>query len=251
MNMDQDQGKKGQKDVQRVLLSNERLTELSSRLLKAQEEERKRIAHEVHEDLAQDLMAVQFRVEAALSEEERASNPKLRAVLEPVGDILQEGLGSIRRIAGRLRPLTLDDLGILVTVSGFCRQTAEDHEGLEIVQKLEIEEREVPESLKLVIYRILENAMCGILKKKPYGVVEVSLGRKGHLISLTIRNHAMGPGSERILCGDESRGWSDTATIEERVMISGGSIATFSEDGGGTTLQVTWPVVEQTKGTDE
>jgi signal transduction histidine kinase len=240
--MNQDQAEEKEKDAERVLLSKERLAELSSRLLKSQEEERKRIAHEVHENLAQDLMAVQFRVEAALSEEEWAANPKLRAFLEPVGDILQDGLGNIRRIAGRLRPLILDDLGILVTVSRFCRQIAEEHPGLEIAQKLEIEEQEVPESLKLVIYRILENAMCVIVKSKPYSDVEVSLGRKGHSISLTIRNRAAGLGLAQSLCGDESHGWSDAATIEERVMISGGSIATFSENGGGTTLQVTWPV---------
>jgi signal transduction histidine kinase len=241
MIMDLDHGDGGEKNVGQVLQSQERLRELSSRLLNAQEEERKSLAHEVHENLAQSLIAVQFRVETALSEVKGVANPKIRELLEPVTAILQKGLRSIRGIAGRLRPMILDDLGILVTVSRVCREMAGGHPGLTIVERSEIEEWDIPEALKLVIFRILESALYSIVKQKPCGVFEVSLGRKGGAISLTIRDQAAGLGAEQVFFGDESHGRSDAPTIGERAMLSGGSIALVSNDGGGTTLRVSWP----------
>ena len=195
MVMDLNHVNESEKKSVHAFRSKDRLKELSARLLNDQEEERRRIAHEVHENLAQAMMAVQFRVEAALSKMEEAENPALRELLEPVTSILQEGIGSIRRLAGRLRPLILDDLGILVTISRLCRETSTDHPDLCIQENWKVEERDIPGALKLVIYRIMQSAMCSILRQKQAGLVEVSLERKEGLITLTIRDHVGGPGS--------------------------------------------------------
>lgn len=242
-----DRGHDGElkKNMERIMRSTEHLRELSARLLNAQEEERRRLAHEVHENLAQTMMAVQFRVETALSEMTDNANTKSQEILEPITSILQEGMDSIRRIAGRLRPLILDDLGILVTVSRYCREIAREHPGLVIEKRLEIEEREIPDPLKVVIYRILESAMCSILKHKPSGLVEIRLGRNGTLISLTIRAHEEALGFEQYLSEGDIHGWSDSATIGERAMLSGGALTIAANHEGGTTLSVEWPIEKE------
>lgn len=248
---DLNRGTEERKNIEEIMISLEHLREISARLINAHEEERRRMAHEVHENLAQAFLAVQFRVETALSEMRGNRNTKPLEILEPVTSIVQEGIDSIRRIAGRLRPLILDDLGILMTISGLCKGVVRDHPGLSIDKKLEVEEREIPGPLKVVIYRILESALCSIVKQNPSGTIEIHLGRNGPLISLTIRVHGGPPGSEQLLSGGDILGWSDSATIGERAMLSGGTLTVTSNEGGGTALQVSWPLGEQAKRTDQ
>jgi len=231
-----------QKIFEEIMDSLERLREISARLLNAQEEERRRIAHEVHENLAQAFVAIQFRVETALSRMKGDENEKLVELLGPVTSILQEGIDSVRRIAWRLRPLILDDLGVLVTISRLFRETSADHPDISIRERWEVEERDIPGRLKLVIYRILETVMFNILTQKQEGIVEVGLERKDGMITLTVEDNLVGPDAGLIFSGDEICGWSGPATIGERAMLSGGSVTIVSQEGGGTVLRVKWAV---------
>jgi len=238
--------KKRKKDLEPSMRSTEHLRELCARLLSAQEEERRRIAHEVHENLAQAMIAIQLRVETALNEMTGNGDTKALELLEPVAAILQEGIGSIRMITGRLRPSVLDDLGILPAVSRLFKDVMSNHPGLSIEASLEVEERDIPEALKMVIYRILESAVCSILKKNPNGLVAISLLQEGPLITLAIRNSGEGLVSEEILPGCEIQEWSAPATIGERAMLSGGALTVASLEGDGTTMQISWSLEEGT-----
>ncbi|RJR50320.1 MAG: hypothetical protein C4576_05725 [Desulfobacteraceae bacterium] len=230
------------KNIDEIMDSPGRLREISARLLNAQEEERSRIAHEVHENLAQAFVAIQFRVETALSKMKGDGNAKLVELLGPVTSILQEGIDSVRRLAGRLRPLILDDLGVLVTISRLCRETSAGNPEIYIREQWEVEEGDIPGVLKLVIYRILESVMSNILKRKKAGIVAVGLERKDGSITLTVEDNLEGPDQGLIFSGDEIFGWSGSATIGERTMLSGGSATIFSQERGGTVLRVEWPV---------
>ena len=221
--------------------SRKHLRELSARLLAAQEEERRRVAHEVQEKLIQSFVAVQYRVETAMNGM-KDGNTKWRELLEPIGSILREGMRTARSLAERMRPETLDDLGLLVTISRLCRKVAIEHPALSIDQRLEIEEADIPDALKVVIYRILQIALSGILRKGPAGLIEISLERKGDRIRLVVRDHSGGLDPEQILWWNEEQGWGGSAGVGERVMLSGGSINVYSERKAGTTLQVEWPV---------
>ncbi len=103
-------------------LSENQLRFLSSRLLEAQEEERKRIARELHDSIGQSLAAVKFNVESLLQGEAVKNSEELAKPLEFLVPIIQGAIEEARRIYTGLRPTILDDLGILATISWFCRE---------------------------------------------------------------------------------------------------------------------------------
>ena len=101
--------------------ANEELRHLSSKLLSAQEEERKRVAGEIHDTIGACLSAVMFKVQDVLRQTEQSTHD----VTEPLRTIIpvvQESIDECRRIQMDLRPSMLDDLGILATLSWFCRR---------------------------------------------------------------------------------------------------------------------------------
>ncbi|MEW6669851.1 MAG: DUF3365 domain-containing protein [Thermodesulfobacteriota bacterium] len=221
-------------------LSEKRYSDLSARLLTAHEEERKRIAHEIHEGLAQTMSAIKFRVESTLEGIKKTDALRPVDSLQPVIDALGESITDMRRMAARLRPLMMDELGILPTISWLCREVEKDHPGLRIVKRLEIEEAGIPEAVKVAIYRILERALMSIARQGPVDSVEISLRRDRDAIVLSVRDH--GPGLDVELNGQQSGTYAgdDLGTLQERALLSGGSISLKAEEGGWTTLRVSW-----------
>ena len=119
--------------------ANEELRHLSSKLLSAQEEERKRVAGEIHDTIGSCLSAVMFKVQDVLRQTEQSTH----AVAEPLRTIIpvvQESIDECRRIQMDLRPSMLDDIGILATLSWFCRRYQTIYSGIRIEQEIDIEE---------------------------------------------------------------------------------------------------------------
>ncbi len=119
------------------------LRHLSIELLNAQEKERKMIAGEIHDSIGSSLSAIKFKVENALTEV-ADKGPKTTTALKSVIPIVQGAIEEARRIQMNLRPSMLDDLGILATISWFCRQFEATYSKIRISQSIEIEEHEVP-----------------------------------------------------------------------------------------------------------
>ncbi len=218
--------------------SEKMLRNLSSRLLYAQEEERKKVAFEIHEGLAQAMSAVKFRVESVLTGEGLTDRETLRVVhaLGPAIDILQDSIGKVRQIANRLRPMVLDDLGLIPAVHWLFRQTQRDYPNLSIESNLEVPEDEIPSSMKLVIYRVLERAVEALPRLEKAEFVEICLKRVENTITLTLWSDAIG------LVEQESAEGEALATIRERCMLSGASFSLTSDEKEGTTIQMTWPL---------
>jgi PAS domain S-box-containing protein len=143
--------------------TNEALRHLSTKLLSAQEDERKRVAGELHDTIGACLSAVMFKVQDVLRQTEQSTH----AAAEPLRTIIpvvQEGIDECRRIQMDLRPSMLDDLGLLPTLSWFCRRFETIYSRIRIEQKIGIEEGEIPNPLKIVIYRVIQEAMNNIAK---------------------------------------------------------------------------------------
>jgi len=128
-----------------------RLRELSTALLSAQERERKLIAGEIHDSMGASLAATKFKVEDVLKQMD-GSDPQAKLVLESVIPVIQGTIDEARRIQMSLRPSMLDDLGILPAINWFCRQFESTYSNIHIKREIDIQEDEVPESLKIVIY---------------------------------------------------------------------------------------------------
>ena len=214
--------------------SEERLRYLSGQLLVTQEKERKLIASEIHDSLGSSLGAIKFRVEQVL-QKGGIGDP------ENIIPSIQKAIEESRRIQMALRPSTLDDLGILPTLNWFCREFQKTYSSIHIKTQFNIEEKDVLDHLKTVIYRICQEAFNNIAKHSKAKVATLSL-RKTDQIELVIEDDGQGFNlAEKLSAENHNRGLGLTS-MRERAELSGGSFAIQSIHGSGTAIRVSWPL---------
>jgi signal transduction histidine kinase len=216
------------------------LRRLSSRLLNAQEEERKRIALELHDSIGQNLTAIKYRVENAIKEMGQNKAFNAAKELEPVILVVQGAIEEVRTISMNLRPSILDDLGILATISWVCREIESIYSGIRIEKEINMEERDVPDSLKIITYRLMQEALNNIVKHSWASLINLSLERTDGRIELTIKDNGVGFDVERMLSEDRSKRGLGLSSMKERTELSGGSFSIKSKKGEGTTVRASW-----------
>jgi PAS domain S-box-containing protein len=217
------------------------LRQLSIALLNAQERERKMVAGEIHDSIGASLAAIKFKAENALAEVADKS-PETTTVLQSLIPIVQGAIEEARRIQMNLRPSVLDDLGILMTINWFCRQFESTYSNIRIRKEIDIEEHEVPDPLKIVIYRVMQEALNNIAKHSKAPVVSLFLRKTGQAVELVIRDSGQGfdlsEAQSRVGAG---RGLG-LDSMRERTELSGGSFSIESNKGEGTSIRASWPL---------
>ncbi|MDB4443773.1 GAF domain-containing protein [bacterium] len=216
---------------------------LSSRFLSAQEEERKRIARELHDGIGQSLSAIKFRVEHALQKIGGEKTTEVSESLDPVVPTVQKAVEEVRRISRNLRPSILDDLGLLATISWFCREFQSIFSQIRIEKQIDIQEDDVPDFLKIVIFRILQEALNNIAKHSQANLVRLPLRKTDTNVELTIYDDGIGFNLENVLSEDQAEKGLGLASMKERTQLSGGSFSIESTKGKGTTIRAKWPVI--------
>jgi signal transduction histidine kinase len=215
--------------------SEARLRDLSSKLLAAQEEERKRIAHEIHDALGSLLGGLKFKAENLLGQIGKNDD------LEDLIRFIQRASEEARRIQSALHPPLLDDLGILATINWFSREFQKTYSGIRIENQISIQENDIPDSVKIVIYRITQEALNNIAKHSKADLIHLCL-RKIDKIELLIRDNGQGFKLDEKLSLDGSRRGIGLSSMRERAELSGGSFEIESAIGKGTTLRAAWPL---------
>jgi PAS domain S-box-containing protein len=215
--------------------SETRLRHLSSQLLTAQENERRRIARELHDSIGQSLAATKFVLEKKLNQLKNEIAPP-GVTLEDVIPMIQNAIEESRRISMDLWPSVLDDLGILSAISWFCRQFGMVYSSISIEKQLDIQESEIPTPLKVVIYRVLQETLNNISKHSQADQVYISLWKQEGKIELSIEDNGIG-----FEPGNSGKGLG-LVSMKERVEFSGGILAVESAPGSGTTIRATWTI---------
>lgn len=233
---------KGREELEtRVKERTEQLRHLSARLLSAQEQERRRIAREVHDSLGQSLAALKFRVENLRERLPGPENHFARESLEALLPLVQASMEEARRIQSDLRPTILDDLGILATLAWFSREFGRTYPHIHVERAIQIEETDVPENLKTVIYRIVQEAMNNIGKHSQADSAGLFLRQAEGRIELVIRDNGRGFDPEKIARGAETRRGLGLTSMGERVELSGGQFRVAALPGKGTAIVASWP----------
>jgi signal transduction histidine kinase len=222
--------------------SESHLRYLSSQLLTAQENERKRIALELHDSIGQTLSALKFSVENSLKQLGESNPNACGEALSTAIPLIQESIEEIRKIAMDLRPSVLDDLGILATISWFCREFQTIYSGIRIQQQLDIQEGDVPDPLKITIYRVLQEAFNNVTKHSEADLVRLSLRKTDATIALAVEDNGLGFNPEDVLSVESSRRGIGFASMRERTELSGGSFSIESTEGKGTIIRALWPL---------
>jgi signal transduction histidine kinase len=225
-------------------ISEKRLRHLSSQLLAIQENERQRVARELHDGIGQMLTAVKFKIESGLRDPETSGAGAIQQSLETVVPMIQESIQEVRRIQMALRPSILDDLGILATIGWFCREFEKVYSKIRIDKDLDIEETAIPQSLKTPIYRIIQEALNNVAKHSQANRVHLTLTKRGDQIELTVEDNGTGFDGEEVLSREQSRKGFGLSGMRERTELSGGVFLIESSKGKGTTLRGSWPAAE-------
>jgi PAS domain S-box-containing protein len=223
--------------------ANDETRRISGKLLSAQEEERKRIAGEIHDTLGSNLTAISFKVEDTL--QKHGNTPTVAAeYLEPLIPLIQESIEDCRRIQADLRPPMLDDLGLLSTLSWFFRRFKSIYSTIQVEQEIGIEEEDVPIPLKIVVFRVTQETMNNIAKYSQADLVRQSLQKQDGRMKLVIQDNGQGFNLEEIRSSNRPRKGLGITSMKERVELSGGLFAIESSEGKGTIIRAEWPIGE-------
>ena len=217
------------------------LRQLSIELLNVQEKERKAVAGEIHDSIGSSLAAIKFKVEAALTEVADKSSETASA-LKSLGPVIQTAIDEARRIQMNLRPSMLDDLGLLATVKWLCRQFESTYSGIHIRQNIKIEEHEVPDSLRTVMFRVVQEGLNNVAKHSKAKLVILVVQKAGRVIRLFIKDYGEGFDLSRAQFQNDTAHGFGLRSMRERTELSGGTFEIESTQGKGTTVRASWPI---------
>lgn len=200
----------------------------------AQEAERKRIARELHDEMAQALVAVSRNLGDLASGNSQLS---IKDIREQVRGILQE----VRHFSQQLRPSILDDLGLLPAVKWLASDLTKNY-GIATDMEVVGKHRQLPPEAELMLFRIAQEALTNVRRHSQASRVVIRLGFADHSTKITVRDN--GTGFEMpTRIGDLARsGRLGLAGMQERAQLLGGTLTVDTEPGKGTALTVEVPL---------
>jgi signal transduction histidine kinase len=216
-------------------LNREDLERLSARLVDVQEQERRTLARELHDEVGQALTAVKMDISMALRSELEG---RTRTALEEARDLSENILRSVRDMSQLLHPSALDDFGLPATLTAYLRNFS--HRAGIRAQLAERMETRLSPVIELCVYRIVQEALNNIAQHSGATVCTVSLNARDGVLRLVVEDNGRGFGASagRLPSG---RGLG-LIGMRERAQALGGTFTIGRRDGGGTSLAVTLPL---------
>ncbi len=218
-----------------------RIRELLRRTLRAQEEERARIARELHDATGQALTALQLtldRLDRSLPEGEA------RAILSQARELLGQTLADLRRLIADLRPGVLDQLGLVQALGWLLNRTLRPA-GIEGTLEVRGIEGRLPPTVELVLFRIAQEALHNLVRHSGARRAWVRLERQGREMVLQVEDDGRGFEPDRVAADPASGRGLGLAGMAERASLVGGRVRIESAPGEGTRILVRIPLLEE------
>ena len=212
---------------------------LSRQLILAQEKERKRIASELHDGIAQTIGVVKYRIEDSVhSLAERYPDMDL-SIFDGAVDEIKNLVDEVRRISSNLSPSMLEDFGIQVALEWLCKEFKAQNRNINVSCVIRIDEADTPDLVKIAIYRVVQEALNNIAKHSSATQVNASLETKGGGVKLVISDDGVGfdPDAPR---GYDGKSGLGLRSMRERVDATGGDFSIVSAPEKGTEVHVLW-----------
>jgi len=217
---------------------------LSRQLIQAQEKERKRIASELHDGIAQSIGVVKYRIEDAVARFGR-ENPDLDlAVLEGTIDDIKGLVDEVRRISSNLSPSMLEDFGIHVAMEWLCKEFKVQNRGIDVSCSISIDEAETPELVKVAIYRVAQEALQNISKHAAATRVRALLESADGGVKLLIADNGQGFDHDDGLRGYDGKSGLGLRSMRERVDATGGDFKLKATPKKGVEVRAHWAAEE-------
>jgi len=208
-------------------------------VLQAQEEERKRLARELHDDASQRILLLTHGVDNLTSKAERYLPQKLRNELEKLYELSQQTYQSIKHYAQALRPGILDDLGLVAAIKWLAEEI-HNFSGIEIQVKTDAVPPLPPET-QLVLFRIVQEALNNVQRHSEASQASITVECQEAEIKVTISDNGKGFELPRQLSDFAGRGKLGLTGMAERARLIGGELEASSQIGKGTKIIVKAP----------
>ncbi len=209
------------------------LQELSAKLVRAQENERRSLARELHDEVGQSLSAILMEAESAACADDL---PEARDHLASVRTLAEQTVNEVRDLALLLRPSMLDDFGLVPALNWHAREMTK-RTGLNVVLAADDAADELPDEHKTCIYRLVQEAVNNSARHACARTVEVQVRRRDDRVLFSVRDDGSGFDT-RFVRGLGLLG------MEERVRRLGGQLKIDSQPGRGTTIAAELPLAE-------
>jgi PAS domain S-box-containing protein len=221
--------------------SQRRLKEFSRKSIEALEADRKAVSRELHDSIGGNLAAIKFALESIVGK--MTENPgSAKFSLEKTISHLAETIKDCKRISANLRPEIIDDRGLLPTIDWHIRHYGRSHSQIEIIQQIDVAEQDVPAELKIVIYRVIQEALNNAAMHSRADRVCVRLKKSGDDIVAEVEDNGRGfDFNEVYRRGDRMSGFG-LKSMRERVEIIGGAFHLDSLSGTGTRIRIAFPL---------
>ncbi len=226
-------------DHSEVVRNRQELRRLSGRLVRAQEDERRTIARELHDEIGQALTAVD--VELALAESSVDTNGRAAAMLHEARSVTQHALGGVRDLSQLLRPSMLDDFGLPDTLRWYLRKFS-DRTGVRTELISDHLTDRLPIDVEVCVYRTIQEALTNVSRHAQANTCSVFVQRVSSSMIVTVEDDGVGLRPDGN--ADGGRDGLGLVGIRERVADLGGTFRLDSKSGKGTRLTIELPLTD-------
>ncbi len=202
-----------------------------------QEEERKVIARELHDQIGQALTSLRLGLSALAAESDDSGRLAVApSRLKDLQDLVADTMHTVRHLALGLRPSVLDDLGLLPALKRCVRVFRSRHK-LEIdLQTVGLEERRLPSQVETALYRITQEALTNVVQHAHVSRASLFLGAGPEMVVLIVEDEGRGFEAERVMRGPADEHWLGLYGMRERAELLGGTLTVESAPGAGTSV---------------
>ena len=224
----------------------EHLRHLSRQILSAQEEERRRISRELHDEVAQVLTGVNLHL-ATLKKEVTANTKDVKKKIARTQRLVEKSVNIVHRFAGQLRPPALDDLGLIPALHSymkdFARQTGIP---IQFTSFTRGRTEQLDSVKRTVLYRVAQEALANVARHAQATLVKVSIQKLRDAIRMEIKDNGKSFQVQGVLPTRRNKGLG-LLGMRERVEMVGGRFAVESSPGKGTTIRAEIPFANGTR----
>ena len=228
---------------QRLIEGERRFRGLAKAVWKVQEDERRRLARELHDGLGQTLTALTNQLERLQQKLDGHGSGELAARLADSVEMARLALNESRELSRLLRPPVLDDLGLAAALSWLAR-TLEQRTGLRVELTLGGLEERLDADLETLVFRLVQEALTNVLRHAGVDRATVAVSRADGLLALQVADRGRGFDARTALAGGDAATGSGLRGMRDRLELFGGRLELASAPGEGTLVSAVVPLLE-------
>ena len=207
-----------------------------SQIIEAQENERRRISRELHDEIGQALTAIKFNLDM-MDKDLPSTFPVVRERLKEAKSLSDQTLTAMRQLSMDLRPTMLDDIGLIPTLRWYIQNFSNRLNICSNFHAVGVEKK-LPQQIETALYRIIQEALNNIAKHSGANRVEIHLEQRDSVLSASITDNGRGFDLDKVLLPDSLERGFGIIGMKERVSLLGGKIDIQSKPGSGTYIYI-------------